>query len=339
MFTFMFDDTIILNILQYTSSGKDYKNACLVSKQFYQIITKLFPGGNKFVNHLLTLLKLYPDENWDYTELSLNVNISMDYISQHLTKDWNYKVLSANPSIKITDIINYPILQKYPSCLSNNPNITLDFVVSHPKISWDYCKLAKNANIPIEYLMNIYRKCPDKFYDLGSISFNPNITMDIIENNTDIPWDYFCLSQYVNINVIANNINKPWNFSKLSSRRDINFTTVINNLDKPWDWKLLSSNSAITIDMVKKYPELPWDHFYLTINRSMTESIMNDNLDIVWAKNAFNVHDCDEACLDNPSKSCNLYNIVKWHHVVNYPHLNWDFRLLSNNRFGKSRKI
>ena len=70
----------------------------------------------------------------------------------------------------------------------------------------------------------------------------------------------------------------------------------------------------------------------------MTESIMNVNPAIVWAKNAFNVHDCDEAGVVNPSESCNLYNIVKWHHVVNYSHLNWDFRLLSSNRFGKFKK-
>ena len=40
--------------------------------------------------------------------------------------------------------------------------------------------------------MEIIKLNPDK--DWGGISENPNLTMDIIRNNIDKPWDWYCIS-------------------------------------------------------------------------------------------------------------------------------------------------
>ena len=46
------------------------------------------------------------------------------------------------------------------------------------------------------------------------ISCNPNITMDIIKDNPDKPWDWYYISYNPNItmDIIKDNPDKPWNW-------------------------------------------------------------------------------------------------------------------------------
>ena len=44
----------------------------------------------------------------------------------------------------------------------------------------------------LEKLLKLY---PDKPWDYAELSYNPNITWDIVKNNPDKPWNYFDLSQ------------------------------------------------------------------------------------------------------------------------------------------------
>ena len=71
---------------------------------------------------------------------------------------------------------------------------------------------------PLLYLINKY---PDKDWDLGGISQNPNITMEDIENNLDKPWNWECISRNPNLTLdfvikYINNINVQ-NGNKMSN--------------------------------------------------------------------------------------------------------------------------
>ncbi len=61
------------------------------------------------------------------------------------------------------------------------------------------------------------------------LSWNPNITFDIVLNNLD----------------------KPWNWYYLSANSNITFDNVLNNPDKHWNWYYLSFNPNITFDIVQ----------------------------------------------------------------------------------------
>ena len=61
---------------------------------------------------------------------------------------------------------------------------------------------------------------PEKPWDWHYISYNQNITWDIIEANPEKPWDWECISRNQNI---------TWDF-------------IEANPEKPWDWECISYN-------------------------------------------------------------------------------------------------
>ena len=77
-------------------------------------------------NHLLTLLKMFPDKPWDCNWLSKNPNITWEYICANPEIEWNY----------------------YWLCM--NKNITWEIVQAHPNRPWNYKNLSRNSNITWE---------------------------------------------------------------------------------------------------------------------------------------------------------------------------------------------
>ena len=73
---------------------------------------------------------------------------------------------------------------------------------------------------------------------------NPNITVDIIENNPDKPWDWFFISEHPNITwgIIQGNPDKPWNWHGISKNPNITCDIVKNNPDKQWEWDSIFMN-------------------------------------------------------------------------------------------------
>ena len=87
----------------------------------------------------------------------------------------------------------------------------------------------------------------------STLSYNENITMEIIEANLDKPWDYHWLSFNPNItwDFIEANLDKPWNWDILSRNENITMDIVSKNMDKPWSWNWLSYNPNITWDFIE----------------------------------------------------------------------------------------
>ena len=62
-----------------------------------------------------------------------------------------------------------------------------------------------------EYIESILQK--ETRIDWGSLSHNPNITLEIIQQNPDKPWYWYSISYNSNITweIIQQNLDKPWN--------------------------------------------------------------------------------------------------------------------------------
>ena len=101
-----------------------------------------------------------------------------------------------------------------------------------------------------EYIKQILaKKYPWKW---TSLSYNPNITWDIVEKNMDQPWIWSKLSSHPNITweIIQANPDRSWNLNCVSLNRNITWDVVQANPDTPWDWACLSRNpSLFKIDM------------------------------------------------------------------------------------------
>ena len=101
------------------------------------------------VNHLLKLLELYPDADWNYYWLSSNPNITWDFVQSKPNADWDYCLLSANP------------------------NITIDIIQANPDKPWNGYGISQNPSMDLEIIKNF-----SNHYTMAS---NSKVTMDIIE--------------------------------------------------------------------------------------------------------------------------------------------------------------
>ena len=57
---------------------------------------------------LIDLVKINPDKPWDWGELSMNPNITMQDVYDNPDKPWRWRLLSLNPNITLQDILDNP---------------------------------------------------------------------------------------------------------------------------------------------------------------------------------------------------------------------------------------
>ena len=92
---------------------------------------------------------------------------------------------------------------------------------------------------------------PDKGWNYKYLSYNPNITWEIVKANPDKDWNYYLLSGNPNITweIVKANPEKPWNYCYLSANPNITWEIVKANPEKPWNYLYLSLNSMGKYDL------------------------------------------------------------------------------------------
>lgn len=156
---------------------------------------------SKHPNISWKIIKDNPQVNWDFNTVSENPNITLKIIQENPNYHWNWCKLSKHPNMSL-DAIKTTIynLDKNPINLlswCSNPNITENIISnilnssnkkSINSISWDY--LSYNKSISWEFIQK-YRhlfNTPSSKTTLSNISYNPNITGDIVDANPDWTW-------------------------------------------------------------------------------------------------------------------------------------------------------
>ena len=77
----MENEDILFNIFRFINDGSTYKSIIFTCKDWKRVIDTNYPSmKNKLTNHLQTLLLKYPDKPWDWSEISVNPNITMEFI-------------------------------------------------------------------------------------------------------------------------------------------------------------------------------------------------------------------------------------------------------------------
>jgi hypothetical protein len=270
------------------------------------------------------IIKSNPDYPWVWKDVSSNPNITWDIIRDNPEIKWDWKIISRRKNIT-WDIIrsnsDYPWVWKD---VSLNPNITWDIIKSNPQYEWyitdfsgnknftydnlkeyqekkiqlsTYVILRNNTNIPIEELV----KLADK-KDCDNLSFNPNITIDIIKQHPHGNWNI-----YIYPELLIQNIRRgsKIDLNHLHFHELLTLKHIFSNLDLKWDWKIISSREFITWDIVSKYPQIPWNYKTLSSNPNINLSIVKNNPDMPW--DYINV-------LNNPSVTYDdiKYNLEEW---------------------------
>jgi len=265
------------NLLEYILINKDKKYN---KSDLIKII------GNKNINHkLINYVNCVNcrHKNIDiFTYLSFG-KINIDTILLFIDNQWNWEDISLNENIIIENIFMYHHL------------------------NWDYKELLKNPNLTMEIFEQIY-----SFYDevtkdyINEITYNPNITINIIEKYKNIKWDWDAISNNIknlSLEYYKKYIDKwdhkllsfhidfkifnlynfmDWDYEILSGSRYLDFDIVIKNIHKEWNWSHISLNKNLTIEIIDKYKLLNWDWNILSYNYNINIDFVKNNIDKNW---------------------------------------------------------
>lgn len=277
-------------------------------------------------NHLLKLLQSYPDNRWHWEHVSSNPNITWEIVCQNPHLPWDYNGLTYNPNITL-DIIKTSSIPVWNPIRHGAPNLTAGFCDRY----WNPYYYVKNPNIE----WHIFKTpCEEAFLDFASL--HKSVTWDIVLNNPEFPWSYDSLSKNPNITyeIVEEDISTPNRifeneygmqdtFDKLSLYFfSENPNLIWENIEERYmhyfNWEKLSMHPNITCDIIEENPKKPWNYDAMSLNPNLTWDFVTKNIEKPWNWSKLS---------ENPNITWDIVkNNLKSPHV--YP---WDFKALGKN--------
>ena len=311
---------------KYLSTHPDLNNEILKQNidldwDFEYLSSSIYDG---YKDNIVELVLLFPDKDWNFRGLSCHKNISNDIVEKLIDKDWNFgqEGLSLNSSITLKLVLKYPEKDWHYGFLGlvNNESITWEDVKNNPQIKWDYNCLCSNKNITWEIFQENQHLLNQNGDSYDALSYNPNITLDLVLQNLDKEWNYkFILRD--NIESFSQIIGIPDNYISKGYVHTLNNLTieiVLTNLDYDWNFDSLSIKFIQDNETnLKEYPDFPWDFHKITDSIQSLELILA-NIDRDW----------DFKVLSGKvNEMNNLWDIVRA-----YPDKEWSYPILSRNK-------
>lgn len=194
-----------------------------------------------------------------------------------------------------------------------------------------------------EYLFTkIYNKCGDDIFELG-ISSNKNFTWNFFQKN-NYNWNYQQISfnPNITINIVDNNLDKNWNQNILKINYGRNSKYFFqNNYHKKYEIVLELYETFENIKYYEKEYNYKINYSLLSENKNITwNDIINNNKD--WSYNnllKYNENITLNTILKNEKifnndilKNISLNQNITWNDICNRPEINWNYYDLSSNK-------
>jgi hypothetical protein len=150
-------------------------------------------------------------------------------------------------------------------------------------IEHNWYLLGKNPNIDFRIIQNHTKKDWDYWF-WYSVSANPNITMEMILSNPDLPWVWAGVTENPNLPIkyVIDNPDLSWNWNMMSYNPELTIAIIEMFPDKDWSCPHISQHKNVTIDVIKQYPEIPWSLYYIELNPNITVDIMKTHPNYPW---------------------------------------------------------
>lgn len=144
--------------------------------------------------------------------------------------------------------------------MEENTNDLIKLLEKYQTKNWEWGSISSNPNITLEYIIKTIGN-PAYKWNWYKLSSNPNITIDFVKQNLDKKWDWYAVSSNPNITwkMIQENKDIPWDLDGVSYNPNITFEIVKENKDFHWNWHELTYNKNISIDTIKDNPSYSWD--------------------------------------------------------------------------------
>ncbi len=192
-----------------------------------------------------------------YARLDMDTHGNRCRINKYVTqvdKDWSYKWW--NWIMQYRDLV----IDKSSEddslkwfLLAQNPNASLDIIRDNLDEFVAKCSYwwLLNPNMTWDFIVELVNRKPGAFNDYAwsHISDLNFITLDIVSQNMQYPWDWDILSMNLPLDIIFNNPEYPWNYNDgVSSRLDLSLELVNKYKDKPWNWDLICQTQNCKTD-------------------------------------------------------------------------------------------
>ena len=209
--------------------------------------------------------------------------------------------------------------------LSQSPLITWKIVEANHDKQWCWYSMCSNPNMSIDYIL-ANPELP--WWNWAAISEHTNIVLDIIKANPNIPWNWILISQNPNItwDIVQANPELPWAFQTLCLNPNMTWDIIQvyilqKNVHYPlhdvkWNWYCFCMSGNVTDDNKKLHsnPVLPWDWHSLSYNDHITWDIVQSHLKKPWNWAALSKNKC-----------------VTWEIIQKYPRQPWNWQDISEN--------
>jgi hypothetical protein len=163
-------------------------------------------------------------------------------------------------------------------------------------------------------------KNPHYKLDFQQLSYNPNITIDIVNQNHYEYWNKDVLKFNFSKNAnyfFQNHFHKKYEIILELDETYENIKYYEKNYDYKINYSLLSQNQNITWEIINKNRDKKWSIYNLIqYNKNITLDIVLNNLDFFGEKSL---------------QKISLNPNITWNDIVNHPEIKWNFYDLSSN--------
>jgi hypothetical protein len=200
---------------------------------------------------------------------------------------WNMSKIVMNPNVTMHDmfhiysthhdcVIDYDDTDNIFYLIGNNPNITINALLHirdfHDEMNWKV--ISANEAITIQMMFDNL----DLPWDLTGISKNPNVTLEFINNHPNMRWDWSAVLENPNVTfddainnpIFTSRFSKDEIINKMSRNPNITMKIILDNIDGNWNWHALGENVGITMQDILKHPDLPWVPASVACNPNLT---------------------------------------------------------------------
>ena len=264
------------------------------------------------------LLIEYPNEGWCFEDLTINENISIEFIYNHKKFNWNYDIIEHNP--------NYTIKYKNNNSYYKYKNSNIkDLDLNSNDINWYALSCNKNIdeNFVEKYKKNI---------DFNNICNNPNISFEYLVKNIDKINQKYYLSNSPNLKIKHYEKYKNkllFNYYKILQNPNFDFNYIINNFGEYINNFGINLNSNIDINIFLNNKDI-FDLFGLLQNENI------DTIDIIYLLKLYPLKNYNKAISLNPN--LNSWFIKKYKKYINFEYLSDNKFIINTQNYYKNRK-
>jgi len=290
---------------------------------------------------------------WNWSALTANSNISMEFIKDNPQLHWDYRIgLANNPNLdEITVIRNIETID--PVELSKWTGLTcflIDLVIETRKAftRFNFDEISINIHVS-----EIEKKIDSRLWNWEKVSYNRSLTIDFVKIHSNKNWNWEVLSKHRNITIddIIDNPDLPWNYVHVSGNPNLTLDGMKRLPNTSWSKYLLSRNDALTVDMINYVNSLHdpqitsyWNMTIISSHRNITMKDIEDNPQILWNYGSIcenpnltveffkkNIQRISTQAHELSGGGYHIRNIIEF--IEKIPEYNWEWTNISNSPY------